>query len=52
MRLKNRMKRLADILEKLGIAGAAIGLFQDSRVGLWLGTGLLILSLLLTREDT
>ena len=52
MKSKNRIKRLADILEKLGIAGAAIGLFQGNPKGLWLGLALLVVSLLLTREDT
>ena len=51
MKFKNRIKRLADILEKLGIAGAAIGLFQGNQTGLWLGTGLLVVSLLFTMED-
>jgi hypothetical protein len=51
MKFKNRIKRLADILEKLGIAGAAIGLFQGSQTGLWLGTALLAASLLFTREE-
>jgi hypothetical protein len=52
MKFSNRLKRLTDILEKLGLAGAAIGLFQSNPKGLWLGLGLLAVSLLLTREDT
>jgi hypothetical protein len=52
MKLKNRVKRLTDILEKLGVASLAIGLFQDKPIGLWLGMGFLIVSLMLTKEDS
>ena len=52
MKIKNRVKRVADILEKLGIAGAAIGLYSESGAGFGLGIWLFILSVLLTREDT
>ena len=52
MKLKNRIIPLADILEKPGIAGAAIGLFHENGKGLGVGFGLLVLSVLLTREDT
>lgn len=48
---KKRVKRIADILEKLGVASLAIGLFQGKLVGLLVGIGSLILSLWLTRED-
>ena len=51
MRLKNRIKRIADIMEKLGVASLAIGLFQDKYVGVWLGVVCLVLALTLTRED-
>jgi hypothetical protein len=51
MKLKNRVKRVADILEKLGVASVAIGVFQDMQLGLWMGIGFLIVSILLTTED-
>ena len=51
MRLKNRLKRITDILEKLGVASLAIGLFQSNQVGLWWGIGCLLASVILTRED-
>ena len=51
MKFKNRLKRLTDILEKLGVASLAIGLFQDSRVGLGMGIGFLIAALFMTREE-
>ena len=51
MKFKNRVKRLADILEKLGIAGAATGLFHESGKGIGLSLVLLAASVLLTLED-
>ena len=51
MKFKNRFKRIVDILEKLGGASLAIGLFQGQQVGLWLGMGCLLASVLLTVED-
>ena len=52
MRFKNRIRRATDILEKLGVASLAVGLFQGGQTGIWLGLGFLLASLLLTREDT
>lgn len=51
MKLKNRLRRITDILEKLGVASLAIGLFQNNQVGLWWGIGCLLASVVLTRED-
>jgi hypothetical protein len=51
MKLKNRVKRLTDILEKLGVASLAIGLFQENPVGMWWGIGCLVASIILTKED-
>ncbi|MDR1660667.1 MAG: hypothetical protein LBR94_10120 [Desulfovibrio sp.] len=52
MKFKNRLKRLTDILEKLGVASLAIGVFQDSQLGLWMGIGFLVVSIFLTMEDS
>jgi hypothetical protein len=52
MKFKNRLKRLTDILEKLGVTGLAIGVFQDSQLGLWMGIGFLVVSIFLTMEDS
>ena len=51
MKFKNRIRRVTDIMEKLGVASLAIGLFQDNQVGAWLGVVCLVLALALTRED-
>jgi membrane-bound ClpP family serine protease len=51
MKVKNRVRRIADIMEKLGVASLAIGLFQDNRIGVTLGVVCLLLALALTRED-
>ena len=51
MKFKNRLKRVTDALEKLGVAGIAIALFQNNYSGLTLAIGLLFASVLLTRED-
>ena len=53
MKYKNRLKRVADALEKLSVAGMAIWLFRENTS--WLSFGgafaLLIVSLILTKED-
>ena len=41
------IKRCADILEKLGVAGMALAVFQGSKVGAVFGGGFLMLSILL-----
>lgn len=51
MKIKNRLKRIADMLEKIGVASFAVGVFQGNDYGLWLAAGCLTLSLLLTMED-
>ena len=51
MKLKNRIRRVTDIMEKIGVASLAIGLFQDKQLGVWLGVACLVLALALTRED-
>ena len=53
MEVKNRIKRVADILEKLGVAGLAIWLFRgdDPPLGIFIvSLSLLAVSILLTRE--
>ena len=58
MKYKNHIKRVADILEKLGLAGIAVWLFQQpfhpEGVPFWLfglSSVLLVLSFFLTMED-
>ena len=38
---KGILKRTADALEKLAIAGMAMGLFQDKTIGIWAGLAFL-----------
>ena len=52
MKLRKRLKRVTDILEKLGVASLAIGVFQGRQLGLWMGIGFLAVSILLTTEDS
>ncbi len=51
MRLKNRLKRIADILEKIGVASLAVGLFQNNDSGLYIAVICLTLSLIFTKEE-
>ena len=51
MRYRNKVKRVADILEKLGVGGMILGVFRDEHDTLWLAIVLLIISLLMTREE-
>lgn len=51
MRYKNRLKRVADALEKLGVAGIAVGIFQENMTGFWAAILFLIASISLTKED-
>lgn len=48
---KNRVKRLTDVLEKLGVGGMVLGIFQDNQTGLIGGILLVIASVLLTFEE-
>jgi len=51
MKIRNRLKRIADMLEKIGVASLAIGVFQDKELGLYIAAGCLILSFIFTLED-
>ncbi|WP_165072881.1 hypothetical protein [Desulfovibrio sp. ZJ200] len=51
MKYKNRLKRVADTLEKLGVAGIAVGVFQGNMTGFWAAVIFLIVSISLTKED-
>ncbi|WP_298068769.1 hypothetical protein [uncultured Mailhella sp.] len=51
MKIKNRLKRIADMLEKIGVASLAVGLFQGNDSGLYLGAVCLVLSFVFTAED-
>lgn len=51
MRFKNRLKRVADALEKLGVAGIAVGVFQGNMAGFWAAVVFLGVSIYLTKED-
>ncbi len=42
------LKRVADIYEMAGIAGVAVGLFQNSEIGTWVGLGFIAICLFLT----
>jgi hypothetical protein len=46
---KYRIKRIADFLEKLAVAGIALGLFQNNYSGMWLAAVFFIASLIMTR---
>jgi len=51
MRLKTRLKRIADMLEKIGVASLAVGLFQNNDNGLYIAVACLTLSLIFTKEE-
>ena len=51
MKFKNRLKRVADALEKLGVAGIAVAVFQGNTAGFWIATFFLAMSISLTKED-
>lgn len=48
-RYRNRLKRVADALEKLGVAG--MGLFRNAMSGFFMAVCLLCISVALTMED-
>jgi len=47
---KQKIKRIADFLEKLAVAGIALGIFQGRSSGMGLALVFFIISLTLTRE--
>lgn len=51
IRFQNRIKRLADMLEKIGVASLVVGLFQHNDKGFWIGGTMLAISMILTREN-
>lgn len=50
-KIEKRLKRIVDILEKLGVASLAVGIFQNKQIGIWIGVVCIIASVLLTTED-
>ena len=50
-RYRNRLKRVADALEKLGVAGMAVGLFRNEMSGFFMAVCWLCISVALTMED-
>jgi len=46
-----KLKRIADILEKLGVAGVALAIFQDKTQNLGWAILALALSIYLTRRE-
>ena len=51
MQIKNRLKRIADMLEKIGGASLAVGLVQQTDSGLYIAIACLVLSLIFTVEE-
>jgi hypothetical protein len=47
---KHKIKRIADFLEKLAVAGIALGLFQNNYSGMWLAAAFFVVSLIMTKE--
>jgi hypothetical protein len=47
---KQKIKRIADFLEKLAVAGIALGIFQDNYSGIAPAVAFFAVSLVLTRE--
>jgi hypothetical protein len=45
-----KIKRIADFLEKLAVAGIALGLFQNTYSGMWLAAVFFVVSLSMTKE--
>lgn len=50
-KFKKRLKRIADALEKLGVAGLALAIFQQKYDYAWVAVGALAVSVILTLED-
>lgn len=47
---KQKLKRIADFLEKLAVAGIALGIFQSNYSGMGWAAAFFIVSLYLTKE--
>jgi hypothetical protein len=47
---KQKIKRVADFLEKLAVAGIAVGIFQDNYSGIIPAVTFFVVSLALTKE--
>lgn len=47
----NKLKRVADFLEKLSVAGIALGIFQNNFSGMGWAIVFFIVSLALTKES-
>ena len=47
---KQKIKRIADFLEKLAVAGIALGIFQENYSGIAPAVAFFFISLTLTRE--
>jgi hypothetical protein len=45
-----KLKRVADFLEKLAVAGIALGIFQDNYSGIIPAVAFFVVSLALTKE--
>ena len=50
MKYRNRLKRIADMLEKVGVASLAIGVFQEKEIGLYVAAACMVMSLIFTQE--
>ena len=48
---KQKIKRIADFLEKLAVAGIALGIFQGRSSGMGFAIVFFIASLILTKEQ-
>ena len=51
IKFEKRLKRILDALEKLGVAGLALAIFQQKYEYVWAAVAALVLSVILTKED-
>ncbi|MBO4313162.1 MAG: hypothetical protein J5838_02605 [Desulfovibrio sp.] len=51
MKYKNRLKRVADVLEKIGVAGIALAIFQERADKIWAALLFIFISIILTKES-
>ena len=49
--LMNKLRRIADMLEKLGVAGIALAIYQEQSTGVGWAILALLLSICLTRRE-